>query len=391
MPRNGSGVYSPTAGVPVTSGTTISSTAINNVLDDLGDEITASLPVSGVAPMTGVFRATLGTVAAPGIAFVGDTNTGIYSPGADQIALATNGTVALTISATQTTTWAAAATFSSTTTFTGAATFSAKTVGKAFDVDAITSVASATTTDIGAAATSEVLITGTTTITGFGTSNAGIRRRGRFEGILTLTHNGTSLILPGAANITTAANDRFEALSLGSGNWIVTDYTRSSGSPLAIAATQLPNGTIIDRSYAEYTANTSLSTTTPFDDTVPAVSEGTQVLSASITPKTTTNRVRIRIAGSGSREAGATGLMTVAVHINGAAAAYAFPVECAETTSAYPFAGEYEYVPGSTSAQTITVRVGVSSGGCRLNGTGGGRLYGGTARTTLVLEEIASA
>jgi hypothetical protein len=46
---------------------------------------------------------------------------------------------------------------------------------------------------------------------------------------LTLTHNATSLILPGNANITTAANDRYEARSLGSGNWIVTKYQYASG------------------------------------------------------------------------------------------------------------------------------------------------------------------
>jgi hypothetical protein len=93
-------------------------------------------------------------------------------------------------------------------------------------------VASATTTDLGAATTTYVKITGTTTITGFGTVAAGIVRHGRFESILTLTYNATSLILPGAASITTAANDRFSALSLGSGNWIVTQYTRADGTAL---------------------------------------------------------------------------------------------------------------------------------------------------------------
>lgn len=108
-------------------------------------------------------------------------------------------------------------------------TFSDKVVGKAFDVDAITTVASAATTDIGAAATSEVTVSGTTTITALGTSNAGIRRRVRFSGALTLTHNGTSLILPGALNIITAANDYAEFLSLGSGNWICTAYNAGGG------------------------------------------------------------------------------------------------------------------------------------------------------------------
>ena len=57
---------------------------------------------------------------------------------------------------------------------------------------------------------------------------------------MTFTHNATSLILPGAANITTAANDRFFALSLGSGNWVVLFYEKASGTAIVstAAATQ---------------------------------------------------------------------------------------------------------------------------------------------------------
>jgi hypothetical protein len=39
----------------------------------------------------------LGSAAAPTYTFTGDTNTGIYSPGADQVAVATNGTQRLLI------------------------------------------------------------------------------------------------------------------------------------------------------------------------------------------------------------------------------------------------------------------------------------------------------
>ena len=105
-------------------------------------------------------------------------------------------------------------------------------------------VPSATTTDIGAAASENVDISGNTTITGFGTVAEGINRKGRFTGVLTLTHNATSLILPGNANITTANNDRYEAQSLGGGNWIVTKYVYANGSVisamLAAYATNAP-------------------------------------------------------------------------------------------------------------------------------------------------------
>lgn len=90
-------------------------------------------------------------------------------------------------------------------------------------------IASAATTDIGAAISNVIYVSGTTTITALGTAAAGVIRTVKFLGALVLTHNATSLILPGTANITTAANDTAEFLSLGSGNWQCTRYTPASG------------------------------------------------------------------------------------------------------------------------------------------------------------------
>lgn len=81
-------------------------------------------------------------------------------------------------------------------------------------------VASASTCDIGAVKGVCIEITGTTTITSFGTSAHKLRFI-RFSGALTLTHNVTSLILPGGNNITTAAGLTLVARSDGSGNWRV--------------------------------------------------------------------------------------------------------------------------------------------------------------------------
>jgi hypothetical protein len=85
-------------------------------------------------------------------------------------------------------------------------------------------IASATTTDLGAVGGLFHDITGTTTITGFGTVAAGIWKIIKFEGALTLTHNATSLILPGGANITTADGDIAVVISEGSGNWRCVSY-----------------------------------------------------------------------------------------------------------------------------------------------------------------------
>ena len=91
-------------------------------------------------------------------------------------------------------------------------------------------LASAATTDIGAQLTTSLNITGTTTITSFGVNYNGHRFL-KFSGILTLTHNSTTLILPGGLNIVTAAGDYAIVIPNGSPatGWVVVAYCPASG------------------------------------------------------------------------------------------------------------------------------------------------------------------
>jgi hypothetical protein len=97
-------------------------------------------------------------------------------------------------------------------------------------------VASAATCDIGAVRSAAIAISGTVTITSLGTSKNRWRLV-RFTGALTLTHNATTLILPRAENITTAAGDCMTAVSDASGNWRIYNYLRADGN-IKFAATQ---------------------------------------------------------------------------------------------------------------------------------------------------------
>lgn len=94
---------------------------------------------------------------------------------------------------------------------------------------AATTISSAATTDVGASSTYRVVITGTTTITSLGTAADGIMRQLRFSGALTLTHNGSTFILRGGANIITADGDTALVVSQGGGAWLMLDYARASG------------------------------------------------------------------------------------------------------------------------------------------------------------------
>ena len=109
---------------------------------------------------------------------------------------------------------------------------------------ASSTLASAGSLNIGGVVTGDYInITGTTTITSFGTIAAGIERTLLFSGALILTHNATSLILPTGANITTLAGDVFTFRSEGSGNWRCTG--RSASTPLTGHVTTSPSGAAV--------------------------------------------------------------------------------------------------------------------------------------------------
>jgi hypothetical protein len=89
-------------------------------------------------------------------------------------------------------------------------------------------------------------ITGTTTIADidFATDKAGRMAWVAFDGILTLTHNASTLILPTAANITTTAGDRAVFVSEGSDVVRCLGYTRADGTALVASDATLSTSDI---------------------------------------------------------------------------------------------------------------------------------------------------
>lgn len=179
----------------------------------------------------------------------------------------------------------------------------------------------------------------------------------------------------------------FTKRTLAAGNGIaITNPAGTVGDPsFALAA-----GTVVNRAYVEYLTNAALTTATPIDDTIPQVGEGTEILSVALTPKTTTNRIRARFTGAGSLSV-AGNTLTAHMHVNaGANAVRATTVSSPNINYVMNLAMEYEYVPGATSAQTISVRIGPNAGTARMNGTAAARLLGGVMGCVLTLEEIVA-
>lgn len=94
-------------------------------------------------------------------------------------------------------------------------------------------LASASTVDLCATPRNYLTISGTTSITSFGSScPAGVVKLVSFSASLTLTYNGTSLLIPGSANVQTSAGDQATLVSNGGGNWQIASYTPASGQAL---------------------------------------------------------------------------------------------------------------------------------------------------------------
>ncbi len=99
---------------------------------------------------------------------------------------------------------------------------------KQLDLSMASSVASSSTVDLGATDGNTVIILGTTTINSFGTApQAGVTRTLLFADALILTHSA-SLVLFGAANITTVSGDRAVFTATSAGIWELVSLFRQT-------------------------------------------------------------------------------------------------------------------------------------------------------------------
>lgn len=223
-------------------------------------------------------------------------------------------------------------------------------------------------------------ITGTTTITAIAAKGVGTVVKLHFDASLTLTNHATDLVLPGGANIVTAAGDEAELVEYAAGDWRCVSYVKASGKPVIASS-------VVQYVYDEYVDNANLTTAIPSDDTIPQVTEGTEVLSVTITPTSASNKILIRGQLTGTCDSSGSAL-TVAVFVNGGANAIFADFNIITTTNhTEKIAFEFEHSPASVSAQTYSVRVGPSSGTARLNGIATARRLGGSMKSTLIAEE----
>lgn len=136
----------------------------------------------------------------------------------------------------------------------------------------------------------------------------------------------------------------------------------------------------INVSWADYTG------TIPSDDTIPQNTEGTEYLTASITPRKSANRLFIRFTGWASSD-GTRRLTTALFKDSTADALTATALVTPAASFEQPLLLEHEMAAGGTAAMTFKIRLGIGAGHMYVLGNASGRIFGGVGRCTLTIEE----
>lgn len=137
-----------------------------------------------------------------------------------------------------------------------------------------------------------------------------------------------------------------------------------------------------------YTTWTSITTTIPIDDTIPQNTEGDQFVTATITPTSATNRLRID-AICEMVNAGSNLDCSMALFQDSTANALAAATKQLGGSGVYSqIIIAHEMAAGTTSATTFKIRIGPGSGTIYVNGNASNRIFGGVSAIRLRVVEI---
>jgi hypothetical protein len=219
---------------------------------------------------------------------------------------------------------------------------------------------------------------GSATITSFGNLPAGSRFILNFEVPITLQYNATTLILPGAADIITAAGDSVLIVSEGSGNWRLIGYFPAAGLPVgtvtavtASAPLSSTGGNAPDISITQADSTTdgylSSSDWNTFDGKQDALSAGTGIsLAGNTVTNTAPDQTVALTAGTGINVTGTYPSFTIAATGGGGGTPGG-----ADTEVQFNNAGAFDGIPDLTYSggfvQIETPKIGTSVGNGHLH------------------------
>lgn len=198
---------------------------------------------------------------------------------------------------------------------------------------------------------------------------------------ITITVSGGGLINGSASYVINLAYGTATFFSTGA-FWVVTDKIASSGGGGGYATG------VRQVVYATLGTQTFSGSNIPFDNTIPQITEGFQILTASITPQSATSTLYIWATVNVSCSSIASAILAIFRD----ATVNAFGVSATAVLTANTAENETVMVTipsGSTAASTIRLRGGANSGNLYINGNAAsGQTFGGASATSLLVMEV---
>ena len=150
-------------------------------------------------------------------------------------------------------------------------------------------------------------------------------------------------------------------------------------------------GAVIQQVYSSTTSTTTSNSQFPYDDTIPQIGEGFEVLTASITPKSASHKLLIDAVVVATSANTTLSHIAAAIFQDATAGALAATVVTQDDQHPHTLTLRCRITAGTTSATTIRLRVGQdTSANLTVNGKGDGtRIYGGVCTTSLTVTELA--
>ena len=156
---------------------------------------------------------------------------------------------------------------------------------------------------------------------------------------------------------------------------------RAAGAPLVVGSLQTVESLT--------SAVSTITTVIPLDNSIPQSSEGVELLTISITPKSATSKIRIKFdvcCGAWNWSVNAVGILFKDSNVN-----CLYVAGQGDTTSrVFNLHGEYSEISGSTATRTYKLRVATQNNTVYINSRNGtDNIWGGKAMSYLrVTEEI---
>ena len=154
-----------------------------------------------------------------------------------------------------------------------------------------------------------------------------------------------------------------------------------------VAETVYVSGGVVQTVHTQDGEVATGTTVMPHDDTIPQITEGIEFLTASITPTSTTNKLKIEVVCGASSSVASW--MTAALFQDSTAGALAAQTDYRNTVNEHrPVVFTYWMTAGTSSSTTFSVRAGGDlAGTTTFNGNSSVRRFGGVSASSITITE----